>query len=90
MQDEKIEISDHKMRHILSVARLMYQLALDDGKAEDYARQMFLLGYLHDIGYEFSEKPVNHPEEAYKMLSGFYPYAEEILCHGKQIGRAHV
>lgn len=82
--DERFTINNNKMNHILAVARLMYQMAIDDGKSEEYAEQMFLLGYLHDIGYEFCTKSVDHPAIGADILkTSNYKYANEVLYHGK-------
>ena len=84
MSDERFTINNNKMNHILAVARLMYQMAIDDGKDEEYARQMFLLGYVHDIGYEFCTKSPDHPNIGAQILEkSSYKYANQVLYHGK-------
>ena len=60
-------ISDDKMKHILGVARKAYNLAKLRGHNEDYAWKMWLLGYLHDIGYEFAISPEVHAITGAKM-----------------------
>jgi predicted hydrolase (HD superfamily) len=53
------------------------------GWAEEKCRAMFLLGYLHDIGYEFSDVPNEHPFVGGELLKAQqYPYWREILYHG--------
>lgn len=82
--DERFTINENKMNHILAVARLMYQMAIDDGKSEEYAEQMFLLGYLHDLGYEFCTKSPDHPTIGANILKDCnYKYYNEVLYHGK-------
>lgn len=84
MNDERFTINENKMNHILAVARLMYQMAIDDGKDEKYAEQMFLLGYLHDIGYEFCTTSTEHPTIGANILKeSNYEYANQVLYHGK-------
>lgn len=72
MKDNKyIGITEDKLHHILGVARRCYELALEKGYNEDYARRLFLLGWLHDIGYEFSETPEEHGKVANDMISSY-------------------
>lgn len=76
-------INDGKLRHCLMVAKLMYEISLDDGKTEDFAREMFTLGYLHDIGYEFSLNTKEHPKVGGELLKfQGYKYYKEIIFHG--------
>ena len=39
--------------HSITVWRVMQQLALDKAGEQDYANDMFVLWYLHDIGKQF-------------------------------------
>jgi predicted hydrolase (HD superfamily) len=53
-------IKEGRARHILGVARKCYDIAKEEfpERGEEYAEMMFLLGYLHDVGYEFDgEEP---------------------------------
>ncbi len=63
-----IGISENRMNHILGVARKAYQIAKKEGKDEEFCRKMFLTGYLHDVGYEFSEKAYEHPDASASLL----------------------
>jgi HD domain. len=72
-------ITEDRLHHILGVARKAYKIAKDLGKDENYARQMFALGWNHDIGYEFD--PVNHENVGANILPN-YKYAEFIRSHG--------
>ena len=90
-----IGISEDRLHHILGVARKSYKIALERGHDEDFARKMFVLGWNHDIGYEFSTKPSEHPDiSANILLDAFYGGKEPwgnigmdsikaILKHGK-------
>ena len=44
-------LGDEKLRHSSSVASLMYERALELTGDAVFADDMFLLGFLHDIGY---------------------------------------
>lgn len=79
-----IGIDMDRLRHSLAVGRTMSELARDlmswdNEKCED----MFVLGFVHDIGYEFTE---TQPEHA--LLGGEslrragYRYWHEVSSHG--------
>ena len=63
-----IGISSDRLKHCLAVARLMYEMAVEKGWQESKCQEMFLLGYVHDIGYEFSEEQLNHPIVGARLL----------------------
>jgi predicted hydrolase (HD superfamily) len=65
-----IGISDDKLKHILTVARKCYSLAKEKyALSEEDARKCFVLGFLHDIGYEFSENMSEHPSVGTNILN---------------------
>ena len=72
-------INENRLNHILAVARKAYKIAKDFGYDEQYAREMFALGWNHDIGYEFD--PINHENVGADILPN-YKYAEFIRSHG--------
>ena len=53
-------INEDRMMHSIGVARLLEEEALQSGHDLKYAKEMFLLGYLHDIGYEFANTQPEH------------------------------
>ena len=63
-----IGISEDRLHHIIGVARKAYKIAKDMGYEEDFCRRCFMLGWIHDIGYEFSENQSEHPDISAKML----------------------
>ena len=79
-----IKISEDRLKHSLSVARLMERKAKEKGWDDDKCREMFVLGYLHDFGYEYSEKQEEHPHIGGLLLkeSG-YKYWKEVYYHGE-------
>jgi len=71
-------IIENKQKHIIAVARLMKEKAKLLGLNEE---DMFVLGYLHDIGYEFDD--INHHNLGGKILQKQgYKYYKEVLNHG--------
>lgn len=73
-----------RLKHSISVGRKMMEIGKQNNLKEEELRELFLLGYNHDIGYEFSDKGVNHNIIGGKILkeSG-YKYWEEVYYHGE-------
>lgn len=63
-----IGISEKRLRHILGVSRKAYRIAKDRGHDEKFARKMFMAGWLHDVGYEFSTEQAQHPHESGELI----------------------
>ncbi len=63
-----IGITENRLRHILGVARKAAQLAQTMGYDEEFSRKMFLIGWLHDVGYEYSQDQYDHPAESVMLL----------------------
>jgi predicted hydrolase (HD superfamily) len=62
MNDKYIGITDNRIKHMLSVARKCYTLAKEKYEmSEEDARKYFMMGLIHDIGYEFIEDRQEHP-----------------------------
>lgn len=80
-------ISKNKMNHILGVARECKKLAEEKGLPEDMQNACFVMGFLHDIGYEKCNRATTttHPQHSYAMICDFEKYKYEIL----QAIRAH-
>lgn len=77
-------ITENRWKHILGVARKAKEFALKmKPNDEKYAEDMFLLGLLHDLGYEFSETGWGHSIIGGEILkrSG-YKYWNEVANHG--------
>lgn len=79
-----MEISQERLQHIIGVARKMYEMSLERGWSVERAKKMFVLGFVHDIGYEFSNAQNEHPDVGAEILElcGFQ-YANEVMFHGK-------
>lgn len=79
-------ISENRWQHILGVARKAKILA-DKLKPNNvqYAEDMFLLGIMHDLGYEFIESNASHAAIGSEILkrSG-YQYWQEVALHGDE------
>ena len=73
-------IDENRLKHIMSVARLMKDNAKVHGLDEE---EMFTLGLLHDIGYEFGGSEQHHTKGAEMLEKQNYKYFREVLFHGK-------
>ena len=73
-------IDEDRMKHILAVARLMKEKATEAGLDPE---EMFLLGMMHDIGYEFGGSEEHHLVGAGILEKQGYKYYLEVLFHGK-------
>lgn len=60
-------IDNNRLQHIIGVARKCYSIAKSHGHNEDFCKKMFMLGWCHDIGYEF-DRPNYGREYAWKPL----------------------
>lgn len=75
-------ISEDRYKHIIAVARLMKEECVKNKKSKEYAEEMFTLGLLHDIGYEFGGH-AEHSQVGFAILDRQgYKYANEIRFHG--------
>jgi len=77
-------ITEKRWKHILGVARKAKEFALKmQPDNEKYAEDMFLLGLLHDLGYEFSETGNDHSSIGGEILKrAGYKYWNEVANHG--------
>lgn len=86
MRDESqfIGIDNNRLLHVREVGKLCYELASrlfywDESKC----RQMFVMGFLHDVGYEFAEEQTEHEKIGGElMFATGYQHAEPIRLHG--------
>lgn len=80
-------ISGNKLRHSLGVARACQQYGKDIHADEEYCDALFIMGFLHDIGYEKSPD-TSHPSVGGSMIDAFLKYPEmleAIRHHGKKL-----
>ncbi len=79
-------ISESRWQHILGVARKAKILA-DKLKPNNvqYAEDMFLLGIMHDLGYEFIESNASHAYVGGEILKrNNYQFWSEVSLHGDE------
>ena len=76
-------MDDNRLRHSYIVATKMVELGKKRFFSEEKLHELFLLGFNHDIGYEYG-KSEEHGEFGAEILkrSG-YKYWQEVYYHGK-------
>ena len=78
-----IGISEDRLKHSIGVARKLYSMAAQRGWSQERAEEMFVLGLLHDMGYEFIDFQPNHAAYGGRILYRCgYKFAKEIALHG--------
>ena len=85
-------LSEEKIKHNVEVARLCYEISKEKyGCTEKFARAMWVIGYNHDIGYEFMDKTEKlsiHPDISDDILfTAFHGSNYAIKWHGKKIAQ---
>lgn len=67
--DKCLGISDERLHHSLGVARECVSIAKFRGFNDQFCKKMFIIGFLHDIGYEFAVKQSQHADISGELLS---------------------
>lgn len=76
-------IDSDRLKHSLAVARKMVDIGKTKGLTEKELQDLFILGYNHDIGYEFADNSLDHGIIGGEMLKDSnYKYWKEIYYHG--------
>ena len=79
-----MEITVNRLKHSLAVANKMKKIAQEH--YEEYKvspDDAFVLGMIHDIGYEFSEQQQEHANKGGLILKEQgYKYWKEVYYHG--------
>jgi hypothetical protein len=73
-----------RLKHCISVGRKMIEIGKEKDLTDLELKELFLLGYNHDIGYEFSNKGINHNVIGGEILkeNGFKHW-KEVYYHGE-------
>ena len=75
-------MDNDRLKHSYAVANKMIELGKEKSLSEIELQELFLLGYLHDIGYEFGINE-NHNVIGGNLLKGSnYKYWQEVYYHG--------
>ncbi len=79
-----MEITIDRLKHSLSVARKMRALAIEDPQKYPVdPNEAYVLGLVHDIGYDFSDEQKEHAHKGGELLEAQgYKYWKEVYYHG--------
>lgn len=76
-------MDEDRMKHTLAVARKMVEIGKKYNLSSKEQQELFILGFLHDIGYEFLDEKKEHNVIGGEMLkSSEYKYWQEVYYHG--------
>lgn len=74
-------LTPNRLAHMNATANRAYEIATTIfGKTEDQARQLYILGLLHDVGYAFD--PANHAHAGGKALADLGFTTNAVYDHG--------
>ena len=75
-------MDNDRLKHSYAVANKMIELGKEKQLSEKELKELFLLGYLHDIGYQFGNNE-NHSIIGSNILKeNNYKYWKEVYYHG--------
>lgn len=72
-----------RLKHSISVDRKMVEIGKEYCLSEEELKELFVLGYNHDIGYEFCNDNMKHNIIGGEILKNDeYKYWKEVYHHG--------
>ena len=79
-----MEVTIDRIKHSLAVAKRMKELSENDSeKYPVIPEDAFILGLLHDVGYEFVDNQMEHAQKGGIVLKQQgYKYWKEVYYHG--------
>lgn len=77
-------LDNNRIKHILSVAYKMKRIVEETPGLYDVTPQeAFMIGYLHDVGYVFTDNQIEHEHLGGELLKEMgYKFWREIYFHG--------
>lgn len=73
-----------RLKHSIAVARKMVEIAKKFNLNEEEIKNCFIIGYNHDVGYEFTINGINHNIIGGELLKNSnFKYWREIYYHGE-------
>ncbi len=71
-----------RLKHSLAVARKMVTIGKNKELSEEQLQELFILGYNHDIGYEFGTNENHNVIGGNILKQSNYKYWKEVYYHG--------
>ena len=76
-------MDNDRLKHSISVARKMVEIGKTYNLNDSELQELFILGYNHDIGYEFCSDNIEHNIVGGEILKeNGYKYWQEVYYHG--------
>lgn len=75
-------MDDNRIKHCYAVAKKMVELGKEKDLSEEQLKELFVLGYLHDIGYQFGTNENHNIIGGNILKDSNYKYWEEVYYHG--------
>ena len=77
-------MDEDRLKHSIAVARKMVEIAKSKNLSEADIKSCFIIGFNHDIGYEFTNNSVKHNQIGGLLLKNSnFKYWKEIYYHGE-------
>lgn len=77
-------MDEDRLKHSLAVARKMVEIAKNKGLSTEDIENCFVIGFNHDIGYEFTQNGINHNVIGGNILkNNGFKYWQEVYYHGE-------
>ena len=67
----------------------MVELGKEKNLTDEQLQELFLLGYLHDIGYQFGTSANHNVSGGNLLKNNNYKYWKEVYYHGKSDSKYH-
>ena len=75
-------MDDNRLKHCYAVAKKMVEIKKKKDLSEEQLKELFVLGYLHDIGYQFGTNENHNIIGGNILKDSNYKYWEEVYYHG--------
>ena len=75
-------MDNDRLKHNYAVANKMVELGKEKNLLDEQLQELFLLGYLHDIGYQFGTNENHNMIGGNLLRNSNYKYWKEVYYHG--------
>ena len=75
-------MNNDRLKHSLTVANKMIEIGKEKELTENELEELFLLGYVHDIGYQFGNNENHNIIGGNILKNSNYKYWKEVYYHG--------
>ena len=76
-------MDEDRLRHSIAVARKMVEIAKSKNLSDEDIKNCFIIGYNHDVGYEFTKNGNNHNTIGGEILRNNFKHWREIYYRGE-------